>query len=107
MTKLYTVQQMAKEIGVSDGLIYQGIASGQIKVASDELLKELGLNPAIIRKPKRWITAEEVEKYKAKPRTTAEDVFRKKSAYGVNYSDQMNPKNSAYGTQNIQYTVEE
>ena len=82
--KVLTVSKFAEKVGVSSGLIYQGIASGKIKVADDAYLKEIGLDPEVISKPRRWIPIEEVEKFLNAPRTTAEDVFGKKISTNEN-----------------------
>lgn len=68
-SNVYTVQQAAEMAGVTDGLLYQKIKDGSIHTASEELLDRLGL-PRYLRKPKHWLTEEEIERFLSAPRTT-------------------------------------
>ena len=83
---LYTVAEFAAKAGVSDGLIYQAISKGEILTLSEEELLAIGLNPAVIKLPKRWISHSELAKFLQKDRKRAENIDwnreQKISAYG-------------------------
>ncbi len=74
---VYPVAQAAALIGISEGRVYQLIAEGAGKpsfllpedgvyllTASTEELLECGVNPAVITKPKHWIMASEIVRFR-------------------------------------------
>src|SRR6476659_6022714 len=66
--QLYTVQQVAEIVGLTDGRLYQQIKDGVLRTASTEYLESVGLNPAVIRKPKHWITSQALHDFMSLPR---------------------------------------
>jgi hypothetical protein len=74
---VYPVKVAAAIMGITDGRVYQLIAEAEgkpdfllpkdgqyLRTASWEELMSAGINPSIIRKPRHWITASEIERFR-------------------------------------------
>jgi hypothetical protein len=74
---IYPVKEAAALIGITDGRVYQLITEGQgkpsfllpedgqyLRTATHEEMLEAGVNPAVITKPRHWIPAYEIRRFK-------------------------------------------